>query len=1055
MIVNEFQRQVEASPGNIAIKMGNQTITYQELDTRSTRLAKAICTKEETGNDQKQRVALLFEHGADMIISVLGALKADKTYVPLDISYPEKRLFYMLENSESYLIITNTANVLLAGQLAEGVGGKIDILNIDSLDIANGDKTSAVYMESKTPGNEDQLAYILYTSGSTGQPKGVMQTHRNVLYYTRNWIQRFSITESDRMTLFSAFSHDGSVQDMFAALLSGATLYPYYIKTTASTYELYTLLMKEKITIWHSVPSLYRFFAGTLTEKDRFYDIRWVLLGGEPLRPHDFKLYSAFFPKATLANVYGQTESSVSTICTIFHGDVFDNVSLGIPLDETKILLVDEDGDIIETMGVGEIVVASDYIAPGYWKDRVNTERVFTRDDELGRLYWTGDLGRITVGGNIKAMGRKDYQIKIRGFRVETGEIESVLLRHPAVKEVVVMAKQDEKGDNYLCTYFKADGIIPAEELRAHLSKEVPDYMIPRFFIPLEKMPLTPNGKIDRQQLPELEEGIASKSVYVAPTNEIEEKLAVIWQEVLAVERVGIHDNFIELGGHSLLLISIISRIHQELNVELQFGDVFENPTIKEVAQLVMTSTPSFYTAIRPVEEKEYYPATSDQKRLFILNQFEGISTTYNLPGVWKMEGDMNPSHFEKMLQILVDRHDAYRTSFKMVDNELVQVIHKKVDFSLQYIDAENQENKSENTIKEISRTFIQPFNLNIPPLLRIAMVKLSANEHVLLFDSHHIITDGVSSNICVQDFYRLYLGVELPRIKLRYRDYAEWQNSLENTGQLKKQEEYWLNMFNGKIPVLDLPGDYPRPAVQSFEGDMVAFRLNNEVSEQLNRLVKETGTTLFMVLLAMFYVLMHKYTGQEDIVIGTILAGRNNTELENIIGLLVKTLALRNCPAPNKSFDLFLQEVKRNTLQTFENQMYPFSRLVEKLKLAKDRSRNPLFDAAFVLQNRDMTLSGKYRGDIDLKLISTVFENNTSLFDLYFQAVESRDEILCCFQYNTMLFKRETIELMKERFLILIKNILTKKSEKIRDIVFSLPMEVEIRKTEEVDFEF
>ncbi len=1063
MIIKKFLEQVDKYPANVAVKAGDRIITYGELNTYANRAAHALLEKihdaphreKKVGDETSgSRISLLFEHGADMIIGVIAALKAGMTYVPLDVTYPRKRLLYMLEDSGSAYILTNRANYRAAEDLASQTQAGMDILNIDDIMEKTAEDSTVKDSEAGLAVDENSIAYILYTSGSTGRPKGVMQTHRNVMYYTRDWVQRFSITEADRMTLFSAFSHDGSIQDMFAALLGGAALYPYYIKATASTDELYALLMKEKITIWHSVPSLFRYFTGTLTEKNRFYDIRWVLLGGEPLRSHDCELYSTFFPKATLANVYGQTESSVSSICTISHGEVFDDLSLGEPPDETKILLVDEEGDIIETMGVGEIVVASDHIAPGYWKDPENTKRVFTRDEEWGRLYWTGDLGRITVGGTIKTMGRKDFQTKIRGYRVETGEIESVLLHHEAVKEAVTVVKPDEKGENYLCTYFEADGIIPAEELRQHLSRELPDYMIPRYFIPLEKMPMTPNGKIDRQQLPEPGTVIAPESVYVAPTNEIEEKIAAIWKEVLAVEKVGIHDNFIELGGHSLLVISIISRIHQEFNVELQLGDVFENPTIKELSQLVMASAPSLYTAIKPAEEKEYYPATTDQKRMFILNRFEGISTTYNLPGVWKVEGNLDRHYFERVLQLLIDRHEMFRTSFKMIDDELVQVIRKKVDFTLQYIEAEDRDIKSESALKKITGAFIQPFDLNTVPLLRVALVKLTAGEHLLLLDSHHIITDGVSENIYVRDFYRLYSGEELPGLKLRYKDYSEWQNRLGSTGQLKNQEEYWLKIFEGEIPVLDLPHDYPRPAVQSFAGDIVGFGLSKEVSGQINRLANETGTTLFMVLLAMFNVLLQKYTGREDIITGTIIAGRNNTELENTIGLFVKTLALRNYPTPGKSFDSFLEEIKRNTLQAFENQMYPFSRLVEKLKLTKNRSRNPLFDAAFVLQNTQTSLSGKNEGNIGLKLSPYGFENNTSLFDLYFQAFEANDRILCGFQYSTSLFKRETIQLMKERFLILIKNILNSKSEKIRDMDFSIPVEVEIRKTEEVEFD-
>lgn len=1055
MIIEKFQEKVEALPAKTAIKAGNRTISYRELSNYAARVANAFPAgdgmREGTVDDRYRRVSLLFEHGADMIIAVLGVLKAGRTYVPLDITYPMNRLSYMLENSDSGILLTNEDNIQIAAELAARSSNKIDILNIDAIIREDTEAT----LETPLDVTGDSFAYILYTSGSTGRPKGVAQTHRNVLYYTRNWIQRFSITESDRMTLFSAFSHDGSVQDMFAALLAGATLYPYYIKTANTTNALYALLMKEKITIWHSVPSLYRFFANTLTEKNCFYDIRWVLLGGEPLRPDDLVLFKNHFPKAHLANVYGQTESSVCSICSLSQNDIFDAMCLGEPLDETKILLMGKDGDIVQTMGAGEIIAACDYIAPGYWRDEENSKAVFTQNDKLGRLYWTGDQGRLTADGLIKVMGRKDFQTKIRGFRVETGEIESLVLRHAAVKEAVILVKKDENNENYLCAYIVSDNTIPSQELKEYLSRELPDYMIPRYFISLEKMPVTPSGKINRRRLPEPTEMIASESEYVAPTNEVEKKLVAIWQDVLAVEKIGINDNFIELGGHSLLVISILSKIHREFNVELQLGDVFNNPTIKEMAELVAVTEEKVFSSIDPIEKKEYYLATSDQKRMFILNRFEKESTAYNLPGSWKVEGKLDWRHFEKTFQKLVDRHDAFRTSFKLLDDELIQVVHNDVDFRIQYTEIENGGPNSESTVKDIAENFSRPFDLGVAPLIRVGLVKLSTEKYLLLLDSHHIITDGVSEHVYMQEFSRLFTGEELPGLKLRYRDYSEWQNSFEGSGQFKKQEEYWLDVFNGEIPVLDLPNDYPRPDIQCFDGDIVGFVLNKAICEQINRLTKETGTTLFIVLLAMFNVLLHKYTGREDIIIGSIIAGRNHVDLENIVGFFVKTLALRNYPTPNKSFNFFLEELKSNTLNAYENQMYPFSRLINKLKLGEDRSRNPLFDAALVLQNTNLSLSEKPGSDVGLTLSRQSYEIGTSLFDLNFQALEAKDGIFCGFQYNTALFKRETIELMRERFLVLVESILNNRDSEIRFLDWRLQIEKEIDDVRETEFDF
>ncbi|HLP45705.1 MAG TPA: amino acid adenylation domain-containing protein, partial [Candidatus Kapabacteria bacterium] len=972
MIIKKFAEQVERFYEKPAIKKGDRELSYGQLNDYADRIARAIITGESpTAPGEEQQTALLFEHGIDMIAALLGALKACKTYVPLDISYPLKRQLYILENSGARLILTNNLNIGPAQELAGQMkiaGREIRILNIERIE-DNQEKLPLSIVEREA--NGDRNAYIIYTSGSTGKPKGVYQTHRNVLYYTRNWIQRFSIIPGDRMSLFTSFTHDGCVQDIFSALLSGACLYPYSLKEGGSIEGLYMLLIKEKITIWHSVPSLYRFFTNTLTEKDLFYDLRWILLGGEPLRDYDLRLYRDYFPQARLANVYGQTESSVSAICSIGPKNTFEDMDLGEPLDETKIMLVNDDGQIVEKMGGGEIVVSSAYLAPGYWQDQENSDIAFTFDDELGHLYWTGDQGRLTVDGHIKIMGRKDFQVKVRGFRVETGEIETALLKYETIKEVAVTARPDSAGDNYLCAYIVSTGALTPEELRKYLTAELPDYMVPRYFLFLEKMPLNFTGKIDRQSLPDPEEINTGESTYAAPTDELEEKVAVIWQEVLGIEKVGIDDNFIQLGGHSLLVISIIAKIHQEFDVELQLLDVFSKPTVRELACLIRESNPSFFAHIEPAEEKEYYPLTLDQEGMYFLDQFQKIGVTYNLTGIIPMEGDFDPQLFEKTMRLLIERHDAFRTSFRILNDKPVQIIHKYQD-----IDFQVQKIESQEELKKIVMDFVRPFDLSKAPLLRASLVKREQGKYLLLLDSHHIISDGVSQGILTNEFDLLYKGQDLPGLKLRYRDYAEWENKCSQAGYLKKQEEYWLQRFQGEIPTLNLPFSNPRPEVQDFTGDIIVFAIEKETSERIDQLVKETGSTLYIVLLAMYYVLLYKYTGQEDIVIGSILAGRNHVDIENVVGMFVKTLPLRNQPTGDKNFDTFLQEVKFNILKAFENQGYPFNHLVKKLDIGKNRNRNPLFDVAFILQTKMDTVEAEKPGvKLELKAASYGYE--------------------------------------------------------------------------------
>jgi len=1080
MIIKKFEEIVGRWPGKVAIKAGIKSLTYAELNYSANRVAHAAAgkIKQEDSRDKTQQVALLFDYGIDMIIGLLGALKANKTYVPMDFSYPGKRLLYIIENAGVDLILTDNRNYELACELSAHANKKIDVLNINTI----GHEIPGTDIPREA--SAERTAYILYTSGSTGKPKGVMQIHRNIIHYARNWIKRFSITEIDRMSLFTAFTHDGAIPDIYSALLSGACLYPYSIRESGSVTGLSTLLEKEKITIWHSTPTLYRYFTGSLTGENHFPDIRWVLLGGESLRAHDLELYKTYFTNAGFVNVYGQTECTVSGFCVIHRQDTFDDITLGEPLEETKIFLMDEDGDMVEEMGIGEIVVACAYIAPGYWQDEENSQKVFLHDEQRGRLYRTGDMGGFTAQGSIKMLGRKDFQVKIRGFRIELEEIETSLLQHYAVKETIVIARPDETGDNYLCAYIVTSQSVTSEDLREYLFAELPDYMIPRYFIFLEELPVTSTGKIDRQQLPEPGKIIDSSSTYVAPADEIEEKVAAIWQEVLNKEKIGVNDNFIELGGHSLLVMSIISKIHLELDVELKLTDVFTNPTIKELSYLVRESKPTFFSSIIPVEKKEYYLSSSAQKRLYILQQMNPDSTAYNLPEIFPLAAGTDPGKIEEAFKQGIKRHESLRTSFHLVKNTPVQKIHDHVEFEIEYFgqdseafgrsDIDGTEGfapmsnahlpekpavRSSQPVTAFINSFIRPFDLTRAPLLRVGLVELphtpdalrghtsgtlptpaalrghpskEGREHkyILLVDMYHIIADGFSLEILKKDYQALYNEEGIPPLRLQYKDFAVWQEGEREKGNLKRQEEFWLKEFAGEVPVLDLPYDYPRPLVQSFEGNIVNFEISAEETRGLNAVAQQEGGTLFMVLAAVFNILLSKLSGQEDIVVGTPIAGRRHADLENIIGMFVNTLALRSYPVGDRTFRQFQKDIKEKLLMVVENQEYPFEELVDKLSVKRDIGRNPLFDVMFISQNMDAYLAtqDKETGiETTLPIQPALLEeyqelNKTVKFDMVFTVMASDRGLFLLLLYCTKLFKKETIE----RFIFYFKRIVS-----------------------------
>ncbi|UCH95166.1 MAG: amino acid adenylation domain-containing protein [Candidatus Aminicenantes bacterium] len=594
MIIGKFEEQVKRFSEKPGVITENKQLTYGELNNCANATALAIQNHHSISSKKKENhvVGLLFEHSADMIVGVLGTLKAEKIYVPLDITYPENRLVYMLEDSGADLVLTNTNNLSLAEKLVKKVSHDLPIINIDTLD-----KTIAYPGIERRPSG-DRLAYILYTSGSTGKPKGVWQNHENVCYYIRNWSERFSITPADRMTLFSAFSHDGAGQDMFGALHNGAVLYPYNILNRTNIADLARWLIDEKITIWHSVPTLYRYFVETLKnrgiEGGQFPDLRFILLGGEQIREHDIEMFRRFFPGARFANVYGQTESSVDSIWMVNPGDTINKILIGEPLDKTELLIVDNEGTVLEDMGVGEIIAACPHLALGYWNDKQSSEEVFLHDPDLGLLYRTGDLGRLRTDGTIEIMGRKDSQVKIRGFRIEVGEVETTLLDHPLIKETIVTARTDDNGNAHLYAYYVPDPSASApggdrrltvSEMRKYLSRELPEHMIPSYFVELEEMPLTPNGKVDRKRLPEPGPGRAGLGVtYAAPGTQLEKQLSDIWRTILRMDKVGIDDNFFDLGGTSFDILRITSKLYEVYKKDIPVVSIFRYPTIRSFA---------------------------------------------------------------------------------------------------------------------------------------------------------------------------------------------------------------------------------------------------------------------------------------------------------------------------------------------------------------------------------------------------------------------------------------------------------------------------------------
>ena len=1025
-IVELFECQVEQYRDRTAIKDGENWVTYETLNSQANRIAHTIINKCERLDLITINVALLFEHGSDMIAGILGVLKAGKAYVALDPEYPRERLDYILDDSGCLIIVTNFNNQKLAEELKLKAKRDLEIIDIAGMDYN---------IPAANPGGKiqpEQEAYIMYTSGSTGNPKGVIQSHRNVVHFIGGYLNELQMDTSDKVALFTSYSHTVSVIDIFSALFCGATVYPYNIKSEGSIEQLFKWLFEEKITVFHSVPTIYRYLMEVIPEEEKITDVRLVILGGETVYKNDLELYKKHFTKDCIfVNLFGSSEVLIATAYLADHETEItaETVPVGWPVEGVEIYLLNEKDKKAAVYGIGELVYKSGYLADGYWNKMDKTEEVFAKDPLTGegRVYRSGDLGRMLPDGCIEYIGRKDFQVKIRGYRVEPEEIEAIFDKIEGIRKSVITLILGSDGDHYLAAYYltKNESPIDITELRRILQQKLPDYMIPSYFIQLEKLPLTPNGKIDRNALPEPDANKNTGVEYQAPVNETERKLVEIWREVLGVEKIGINDNFFSLGGHSLKATAIVSKIHQELAVEIPLRGIFQSPTIKELAKEIKETEKSIFYSIQATVEAEYYPVSSAQKRMYVLNMLEDGSTGYNIPGAVTIEGILDREKLEGVFRLLLERHETLRTSFERVDGEPLQKVHQNVDFQVNYLETE------EEKVKDLVKEFVKPFDLSKAPLLRVTLMKIAAEKHVLLYDMHHIISDGSSMAILMKEFAALYNGQELPPLRIQYKDFSIWQNEIFKSGKIKKQEEYWLDTLAGEVPVLNMPTDYPRPSAQSFEGDSIFFGVNLKLMEKLNSLAAESGSTLYMVLLSAYNILLSKYTGQEDIMIGFPIAGRPHADLQNLIGMFVNTLVMRNFPAGNKTFMAFLTEVKENSLKAYENQDYQFEELVEKLNLQRDISRNPLFDTMFVLQNinvEEMKLSG-------LRFISYDHENKTSKFDIAIFSEQFAEGIGFRLEYCTKLFKKETIERFATHFLNILEDITINSEKRLFEI--------------------
>lgn len=1003
-IVDLFEEQVEKTPDNIAVVFEDKKLTYRELNEKANQLANLLIKYDVSNNDV---VALFFDKSLEVVIAIIATLKLGATYLPLDIDYPQNRLEYILCNSSAKVILTRCNE--------KDLKTTVPIVYID-----NNVDNKCLNVKHNINIRPSDLAYITYTSGSTGNPKGVMVTHRNVIRLVKN-SNFITFSTCDRILQTGSIVFDASTFEIFGALLNGLSVYLMKKENLLNPELFKKYITENNITTLFLTTALFNKYCEY--EPTMFNNLKYLLTGGEAVSNRHMQIAKNKNINLNLLHVYGPTENTTfSTYYQVKETDI--GFPIGKPITNSTGYIVDSYGKLCPIGVPGELWVGGDGVAKGYLNNEDLTKEKFIKNP-FGNdiIYKTGDLVKWLPDGNIEFIGRIDNQVKIRGFRIELSEIDTNILTYPNIKQSISIV-QNINNNKTICSYIVANNNINIHELKAYLSKTLANYMIPTYITILDKLPLNINGKIDRKLLPLPEITVNDENV-VKPRNDIDKIIISCLKETLGISSVSILDSFFDIGGDSLSAITLGSKLTNALKHNITVQDIFNNPIIKDLSDYISNLSNSNVKVITKYDKLDAYPLSSVQNGIYYASNLDNNSTLYNTYGGIIVDKELNIEKLENCFNILINRHEALRTHFELKDNSIVQIIDDKIDFNLSVKETDN------DNINKIYKDFVKPFDLSKAPLFRAEVVYLKNNKMLLLLDMHHIISDGVSLKILMQELCDLYNGKELSDKTIDYTDFCLWEHDQFKTEEFNNKKEFWVNKFKDEVPLLNMPTTYPRPAMQSFEGKDYKVKLSKDIFYKINEVSKALNITPYMLMLSCYYILLSKYSSQNDIVVGSPIFGRELPELSNVLGMFVNTLALRNTVDHSLSFEEFSTNIKNNCLEYFKNQSYPFDMLVKELKIKRDPSRNPLFDTVFVYQNEgypQFNING-----INAEYYTS--EVSTSKFDLTLEVVPNKDEYTLRFEYCTKLFDKNFITRLSSHYINILNAILENNQIKISDI--------------------
>ena len=967
----------------------------------------------------------MIDSSIEMITSIIGILKAGGAYLPIDPEYPAERIRFILEDSGVNILLTT-----------KGMENRIEfdreIINLEDEKIDRDDFSNLIHVSK-----QNNLAYIIYTSGTTGKPKGVLIEHRNVvrLMFTEDYL--FNFDSWDIWTMFHSYCFDFSVWEMYGALLYGGKLVLIPRMIARDTRQYLEILTNEAVTILNQTPTaFYHLSDQELKRPKPLLNLKYIIFGGEALKPFNLRKWHERYPETKLINMFGITETTVHvTYKVIEEKDIELNISnIGSPIPTLSTYVMDKHLHLTPLGVSGELCVGGEGLGRGYLNQPTLTNEKFVINPFISgeRVYRSGDLGKLSVDGELEYLGRLDHQVKIRGFRIELGEIEKQLSTHEDINEAVVIAKEEKNGEKYLCAYIVGERGIPVFELRDYLISRLPGHMIPSYFIQLGKIPLTSSGKLDQKALPKPEFD-GSIGEYVPPRNGVEAKLAAIWEEELGLSRLGIHDNFFSAGGHSLKAVQVAGKIRSVLGVEVRIHELFQFPTIAELSQIIQKRNVAHVSNIERQPHRLYYDLSYSQKRLWYICKSEPTNTAFNMPGKLTLYETVDVAVFKRTIEELVARHESLRTIVKEINFEPVQVIESIDQFSIDFkiIDwshlEETEMEDKRNRILKNETLYI--FNLNGGKLFRVKLIKCRGDVYDCVFNMHHLISDGWSIEVLQQEFIRIYNAFKedivpnLEPLSIQYKDYAAWQNQiLADKEYMGKVNEFWKNQLSGNLPILDLPYDFSGLSV-SKESAAYRWVIPEDITNRIRIIALEYHASLFMVLLAGFNILLSYVTSQEDIVISIPAAARQHEALKNVIGMFVNTLIIRNQIQKDESFADFFNRFQENTFNILEYQDVPLELICGNLKI-----RYPEISVFFNMVNIGTT----HRECLTNTASVHIEKVQTAKFDIacYVREYKNGVEIDC--HYFKDRFKPVTIEMIMNLYLKTLEKICNEPGKEI-----------------------